>query len=204
MVELTRRDLEKFAKDLHACGAGLATSTVHDRMVMVAAMLEAAVVDKRIPSNPARGIRISRRDVPAVDEDEIPTPGEVDLIAEYIAPQYRLTVYLQACTGQRPSEALAFSAECRRPGFVGIRWQVSATARHTDCRAVFAPCKNQLEGEYRDVPTAPFVDQEIDVHLAMWAPVPVAFTGKKGRRLRLRGVLRPHQPGRGTMPTAST
>ena len=58
----------------------------------------------------------------------IPTPGEVDLIAEHIAPQYRLTVYLQSGTGQRPSEALAFSTECRRPGFIRIRWQVSAKA----------------------------------------------------------------------------
>ena len=34
----------KFAKDAHTSGAGVAASTVNDRMVMVAALLEAAVV----------------------------------------------------------------------------------------------------------------------------------------------------------------
>ncbi|MEV8412282.1 hypothetical protein AB0P45_01515 [Streptomyces niveus] len=162
LVGLSRRDLEKFAKDIHRCGAGLAASTVNDRMVMVAAMLEAAVIDKRIQENPARGIRISRRDAPAVDEDEIPTPGEVDLIAKHIAPQYRLTVYLQSGTGQRPSEALAFSTESRRSGFLRIRWQTSAKAHRPDCRTAFVPLRNRVEGEYRDVPAAPFIEQEID------------------------------------------
>jgi integrase len=204
LAGLARRDFEKFAKDIHGCGAGLAVSTVNDRMVMVAAMLEAAVIDKRIPDNPARGIRVSRRDVLAVDVDEIPTPGEVDLIAEHIAPQYRLTVYLQAGTGQRPSEALAFSAECRQSGSVRIRWQVSAKAHQADCRAAFVPCKNRAEGEYRDVPAAPFVEQEIDAHLSRWEPVPVVFTGQQRKRRRLAVFFAPRQRDTGAMPTAST
>lgn len=203
LAGLARRDFERFAKDVYASGAGLAASTVNDRMVMVAAMLEAAVVDKRIPDNPARGVRISRARPLAVDEDEIPTPGEVDLIAKHIAPQYRLTVYLQSGTGLRPSEALAFSSECRRTGFVRIRWQVSAKAHRADCRTAFVPCKNRVEGEYRDVPTAPFIDQEIDAHLARWAPVPVVFTGRKGKRRRLEVFFAPRQRGKGAMPTAS-
>lgn len=158
---------------------------------MVAAMLEAAVVDKRIPDNPARGIRVSRADPCAVDEDEIPTLGDVDLIAEHIAPQYRLAVYLQSGTGQRPCEALAFSAECRRSGYVRVRWQVSAKAHRDDCRTVFVPLKHRAEGEYRDVPAAPFIEQEIDDHLSRWEPVPVAFTGQRGQTTATGGPLRP-------------
>lgn len=204
LAGLARRDFEEFAKDLHASGVGLAVSTVNDRMVMVAAMLEAAVVDKSIPDNPARGIRVSRAAPCAVDEDEIPTLGEVDLIAEHIAPQYRLAVYLQSGTGQRPSEALAFSTECRWSGFVRIRWQVSAKARRSDCRSVFVPLKHRTEGEYRDVPAAPFVEQEIDHHLSRWEPVPVTFTGQQGRPRRLEVFFAPRQRGKGVMPTAST
>jgi integrase len=139
-----------------------------------------------------------------VDEDEIPTLGEVDLIAEYIAPQYRLAVYLQSGTGRRPSEALAFSTECRRSGFVRIRWQVSAKARRDDCRTVFVPLKHRAEGEFRDVLVAAFVEQEIDDHLSRWEPVPVAFTGLRGRRWRLEVFFGPRQCGKGVMPTAST
>ncbi|WP_239590002.1 tyrosine-type recombinase/integrase [Streptomyces aureoverticillatus] len=204
LAGLTRRDFEEFAKDVHASGAGLAVSTVNDRMVMVAAMLEAAVADKRIPDNPARGVRISRAAPCAVDEDEIPTLGEVDLIAEHIAPQYRLAVYLQSGTGQRPSEALAFSTECRRSGFVRVRWQVSAKAYRDDCRTVFVPLKHRAEGEYRDVPAATFVEQEIDDHLSRWEPVPVAFAGQRGKRRRLEVFFAPRQRGKGVMPTAST
>ncbi|MFE9307356.1 tyrosine-type recombinase/integrase [Streptomyces sp. NPDC088353] len=204
LAGLARRDFEEFAKGVHDSGAGLAVSTVNDRMVMVAAMLEAAVADKRIPDNPARGVRISRAVPCAVDEDEIPTLSQVDLIAQHIAPQYRLAVYLQSGTGQRPSEALAFSTECRRSGFVRIRWQVSAKAHRDDCRTVFAPLKHRAEGEYRDVPAAPFVEQEIDDHLSRWEPVPVAFTGQRGRRRRLEVFFAPRQRGKGVMPTAST
>ncbi|MGW7239944.1 tyrosine-type recombinase/integrase [Streptomyces sp. NPDC054804] len=204
LAGLARRDFEEFAKGVHDSGAGLAVSTVNDRMVMVAAMLEAAVADKRIPDNPARGVRISRAVPCAVDEDEIPTLSQVDLIAQHIAPQYRLAVYLQSGTGQRPSEALAFSTECRRSGFVRIRWQVSAKAHRDDCRTVFAPLKHRAEGEYRDVPAAPFVEQEIDDHLSRWEPVPVAFTGQRGRRRRLEVFFAPRQRGKGVMLTAST
>ncbi|MEU3754378.1 hypothetical protein AB0H17_16675 [Streptomyces olivoreticuli] len=64
-------------------------------------MLEAAVIDKLISDNPARGVRISRAEPCAVDGDEIPTLSEVDLIAEHIAPQCRLAVYLQSGEDQR-------------------------------------------------------------------------------------------------------
>ncbi|MGW4491103.1 tyrosine-type recombinase/integrase [Streptomyces sp. NPDC004376] len=204
LAGLARRDFEEFAKDVHGSGAGLAVSTVNDRMVMVAATLEAAVVDKRIPDNPARGVRISRAAPCAVDEDEIPTLGEVDLIAQRIAPHYRLAVYLQSGTGQRPSETLAFSTECRRSGFVRVRWQVSAKAHRDDGRSVFVPLKHRTEGEYRDVPAAPFVEQAIDDHLSRWEPVPVTFASQRGRRCRLEVFFAPRQRGKGVMPTAST
>ncbi|WP_461007641.1 hypothetical protein [Streptomyces capparidis] len=183
LAGLVRRDFERSVKDIYRGGAGLAASTVNDRMVLVAAIMEAAVVDKRITENPARGIRISRRDAVAVDEDAVPTPAEVDLIAAQITPQFRLAVYLQSGTGQRPSEALAFSTECRRSGFVRIRWQVSAKTHHEDCPKPFVPLKHRLEKECRDIPTALFVEQEIDAHLRRWKPVPVVFPGQKGKRI---------------------
>jgi integrase len=204
LAGLARRDFEKFVKDIYRGGAGLAPSTVNDRMVMVAAIMEAAVVDKRITENPARGIRISRRDALAVDEDEVPTSAEVDLIAAHIAPHFRLTVYLQSGTGQRPSEALAFSTECRRPGYVRIGWQVSAKAHREDCQTPFVPLKHRLEKECRDIPTALFVEQEIDVHLLKWKPVPVVFTGQKGKRIRLETFFAPRQPGAGVMPSIAS
>ncbi|MEU0062319.1 tyrosine-type recombinase/integrase [Streptomyces albidoflavus] len=204
LAGLARRDFEKFVKDIYRSGAGLAASTVNDRMVMVAAIMEAAVVDKRITENPARGVRISRRDALAVDEDEVPTSSEVDLIAAHITPKFRLTVYLQSGTGQRPSEALAFSTECRQPGFVRIRWQVSAEAHRENCQTPFVPLKHRLEKECRDIPTALFIEQEIDAHLLKWKPVPVVFAGQKGKRIRLETFFAPRQLGAGVMPSIAS
>ncbi|MFE4058404.1 tyrosine-type recombinase/integrase [Streptomyces sp. NPDC059096] len=204
LAGLARRDFERFVKDIYRGGAGLAASTVNDRMVMVAAIMEAAVVDKRITENPARGIRISRRDAVAVDEDAVPTPAEVDLIAGHITPQFRLAVYLQSGTGQRPSEALAFSTECRRSGFVRIRWQVSAKAHREGRQTPFVPLKHRLEKECRDIPTALFVEQEIDAHIRRWKPVPVVFAGQEGKRIRLESFFAPRQPGAGVMPSIAS
>lgn len=204
LAELARLDFEKFVKDIYRGGAGLAVSTVNDRMVIVASIMEAAVVDRRITENPARGIRISRRDAITVGEEEVPTPAEVDLIAAHITPQFRLAVYLQSGTGQRPSEALAFATECRRPGSVRIRWQVSAQAHREDCQTPFVPLKHRLEKECRDVPTALFIEQEIDAHLLKWKPVPVVFTGQKGKRIRLETFFAPRQPDAGVMPSIAS
>ncbi|MEU0071247.1 tyrosine-type recombinase/integrase [Streptomyces sp. NPDC006332] len=204
LVGLRRSDIERFAAAVYNRGQGMAAATINDRLVLVSAMLEAAVVDSRIPCNPAKGVRIGRSRLRPVDADEIPSLDEVDLLARCIAPQYRLTVYLQAAAGLRVSEALALSAECRRSGSVRVRWQVSSRARSRDCRATFVPLKARVEGEYRDIPVAPFLDKEIDAHLSQWAPVPVDFTGPSGEHRQLSVFFAPRDRGKGVMPTAST
>ncbi|MCD9904296.1 tyrosine-type recombinase/integrase [Streptomyces sp. MT29] len=60
-----------------------------------------------------------------------------------------------------------------------------------------------MEGEYRDVPAAPFVEQEVDAHLMRWKPVPVVFAGRKKRR-RLEVFFAPCQRSKGVMPTVTT
>jgi hypothetical protein len=66
------------------------------------------------------------------------------------------------------------------------------------------PLKHRLEKECRDVPTPPFIEQEIDAHLRRWKPVPVVFTGQKGKRIRLEALFAPRQPGLGVMPSISS
>ncbi len=167
-------------------------------------MLEAAVAERIIPENPAAGVRISRTSTLAVDEDEIPTLKEVELLAAHISSQYRLTVYLQSGAGLRISETLAFASECRRQDFIRIRWQVSAKANRGDCRTTFVPLKHRSEGEYRDIPIAPFLDEEIDDHVEHLAPIPVTFKDKADKDRQLDVFFAPRERGKGTMPTATT
>lgn len=144
-----RKDIEAFiAALLHR----LAASTVCDRMKMVASLFQTAIKEKRRADDPTEGVKLPRSATHAVDEDEIPTLHEVDLIAKQISPQYRLTVYLQAGAGLRISETLAFTADCRRSDFLRMRRQVSSKAHREDCETRFIPLKHRAEGEYRDVP----------------------------------------------------
>lgn len=204
LAGLVKKDFEKFIADLHRNGEGMAASTINDRMKFVAAMMQAAVTEKRIAENPAAGVKVPRTSSFAVDEDEIPTLEEVDLVAKYISPQYRLTIYLQAAAGLRISETLAFATECRRTDFIRVRWQVSSKANRGDCRTRFVPLKHRAEGEYRDIPTAPFLEEEIVAHAERWDAVPVVFTDKGGRDKELEVFFAPRERGKGTMPTATT
>jgi integrase len=173
-------------------------------MKFVTAIMETAVKEKRIPENPAKGVKIARVSSLAVDEDEIPSLAEVELLAKHISPQYRLTIYLQAGAGLRISETLAFSLSSRRTDFVRIRWQVSSNANKGNRRTTFAALKHRAELEYRDVPTPPFLEAEIDAHLEQWPAVPITFRDKSGKDRQLEALFAPRERGKGTMPTAST
>ncbi|MYT31719.1 MULTISPECIES: tyrosine-type recombinase/integrase [unclassified Streptomyces] len=204
LAGLAKPDFERFIAALHHKGEGMAASTINDRMNIVTAMLDAAIIEKRISENPAKGVKLPRTSTMAVDEDEIPTLEEVDLLAHHISPQYRLTIYLMSGAGLRPSEALAFACECRRTEFIRIRWQVSAKANAGDSRTTFVPLKHRAEGEYRDIPIAPFLEEEIDAHEEKWVPIPVAFKTKSGKDRQLEVFFAPRDRGKGTMPTANT
>ncbi|MFJ6483096.1 tyrosine-type recombinase/integrase [Streptomyces sp. NPDC091682] len=204
LAGLAKADFEKFVAALHRSGEGMAASTINDRMKFVTAMIEAAVTDKRIAANPAVGVKIDRVSSLAVDEDEIPTLGEVELLAKHISPQYRLTIYLQSGAGLRISETLAFASECRRPEFIRVRWQVSAKANRGESRTTFVPLKHRAEGEYRDIPTAPFLEEEIDTHAGEWGGVPVVFQDQAGDSRQLDVFFAPRERGKGVMPTATT
>ncbi|MEV3856970.1 tyrosine-type recombinase/integrase [Streptomyces sp. NPDC050095] len=178
-----------------ALGRELAVSTLHDRMKMVSGLFRSAVRDKRRPDDPTDGVRLPRRAPHALDVDSIPTLHEVDLIAQHIAPHYRLTVYLQAGAGLRISEALAFSADCPRDLYLRVRRQISSKGHRADCTTRFVPLKHRSAKEYRDVPLPPFLAQEIDQHLRQWGTSTVS-----GHDV----LFGPRQRGKGTMPTATT
>ncbi|MFE7295128.1 tyrosine-type recombinase/integrase [Streptomyces sp. NPDC057579] len=187
-----RKDVEAFVA---ALGTKLAASTVCDRMKMVTSLFQTAIKEKRRADDPTQDIKLPRSATHAVDEDEIPTLYEVDLMAKQISPQYRLTVYLQAGAGLRISETLAFTTDCVRADFLRVRRQVSSKAHRDDCKTRFIPLKHRAEGEYRDVPLPAFLAQEIDAHLREWGTVSAAG---------MEVLFAPRDRGKGIMPTANT
>ncbi|MHB6909459.1 tyrosine-type recombinase/integrase [Streptomyces sp. DB-54] len=186
------KDVEAFVA---ALGKNLAASTLCDRMKMVTSLFQTAIKEKRRADDPTEGIKLPRSATHAVDEDEIPTLYEVDLMAKQISPQYRLTVYLQAGAGLRISETLAFTTDCVRTDFLRVRRQVSAKAHRDDCKTRFKPLKHRAEGEYRDVPLPAFLAEEIDMHLREWGTATTAG---------MEVLFTPRDRGKRTMPTATT
>ncbi|MGE6737211.1 site-specific integrase, partial [Streptomyces sp. NPDC059900] len=103
--------------------------------------------------------------------------------------------YLQAGAGLRISETLAFDSGCRRNEFIRVRWQVNAKGYRAGCKVRFIPLKHRCEGEYRDIPTAPFLEAEMAAHLADWG------TASRGE---LMVYFTPRNGSNETMPTANT
>ncbi|MFJ6695765.1 tyrosine-type recombinase/integrase [Streptomyces sp. NPDC091272] len=192
LIAIQTKDIEAFVS---AVSRKLSPSTVRDRMKMVSSIFKTAFKEKRRADNPTDGIKLPRTSTHAVDDDEILTLHEVDLIAKQISPQYRLTIYLQAGLGLRISETLAFSADCHRDGFVRVRRQVSTKAHRKDCTTRFIPLKHRAEGEYRDIPTPAFLTEEIDAHLRDWGTTTVGD---------IEVLFAPRERGKGIMPTANT
>ncbi|MDX6738614.1 tyrosine-type recombinase/integrase [Actinocorallia sp. A-T 12471] len=174
---------------------GLAASTVNDRINILRTMLNFAAKDKRIAESPCAVVKPLKATTAAVDEDKIPTLAEVNAIRAAISPQYRLTIDLMAGAGLRISEALAFADDSRRDGFLRIKRQVSSKSTAGSSKTRFAPLKHRVEGEYRDVPTALFLDEEIDAHLEEWGTKEVDG---------LNVFFSPRERGKGLMPTATS
>ncbi|MFF3691993.1 tyrosine-type recombinase/integrase [Streptomyces sp. NPDC002221] len=200
LASVTKRDIEHFKASILKV---LAESTVYDRMKMVKHIFWSAKEEKLIQEDPAKDVVIKPTNN-AVDEDEIPTLDEVNLIHKHISPQYKLTIPLQAGAGLRISEALAFHSGCLRGDFIRVRWQISSKAHLGDSKTRLVPLKHRQEGEYRDVPVAPFIVQECHDHVAEWKPVPLAFEDKNGRKRAVEVYFPPRERGKGIMPTANT
>ncbi|GAA0945905.1 tyrosine-type recombinase/integrase [Actinocorallia libanotica] len=193
LLGVTAADVKKLQADMLA--SGLAATTVNDRLNCLRSMMSAAVKEKRIPESPCDAVKPLKAPPVAVDPDKIPTLEEVNAIAEGMSAQYKLTVWLMAGAGLRVSEALGFSAECQREGFLRIRRQVSSKANQEGCRTRLVPLKHRTAEEYRDVPIPPFLDEEITAYVEEWGTVTVEG---------VEVLFSPKERGKGYMPTAST
>lgn len=110
--------------------AGLAASTIRTRWNYVHMALRAAVVDRRIPSNPAEGVSLPRVRRPEAAM-AIPTIEEVRCALDAAPPEFRAFIALAAFAGMRLGEAAGVQVQdidfLRRT--VGVHRQVQGQTR---------------------------------------------------------------------------
>ncbi len=187
---VTSADVKRLQADM--VNGGLMASTVNVRLNCLRTMMRTAVLEKRIAENPCDGVKPLKTSTAAVDPDEIPTLVEVKAIAEAMTEPFRLTIWLMAGAGLRIGEALGFSSDCSRSGFLRIRRQISTQSVSGGSKAALAPLKHRTADQYRDIPTAPFLVAEIEAHI------------ESGSTLSVEGLELLFSGTRGGMPSAST
>ncbi|MFE0047276.1 tyrosine-type recombinase/integrase [Streptomyces albireticuli] len=166
LANVTTQDIQRLVARM--AKAGLEGSTIKTRMIPLRAMLNAAVGDKRIAESPykAKSLTFPRVSSQQVDPDDIPTQDEVDAITAELPPQYRLVASLISGAGLRPSEAFGVSEDCERGDWFRVYRQATDKAATGEGRKALVPLKHRAEGDYREIPLALYLADEIAAHKA--------------------------------------
>jgi integrase len=128
LSKIQNADIRAWIADLSA--KGLAPSTVAKAKQIMSKILQAAVDDRRMPTNPAE-----RVPTPRVEREEMRylNPTQVSLLADTIDQRYRALVYLGAYGGLRLGEML------------GLRWgRVDLLRRRIQVAEICVEVKGEL------------------------------------------------------------
>jgi integrase len=166
---LTRADINAFVT---AICEGLAASTVVTVFAVLRALMQSAVHDGLIMTNPCSRIPLPRVE----DRVLVPLPvAAVRALAESITPRYRVTVWLAAGAGLREGEALGLIVP--RVDLAGRRLRIEQQMQ----RRELVPLKSRASR--RVIPVDAVVVDAIRAHLGDWPPGDdqLVVTNRSGR-----------------------
>src|SRR6266511_1031614 len=159
----------------------LSPSRTRQAYQILSAMLDAAVRDRRLPSNPAAGVnlpRIPRKERRYLDH------AQVEALADECGP-YRPLVLTLAYCGLRWGEAAAL--RLRRVDLMRGRLEIAEAVTEVNGHLVFGPPKTH---QTRSVPLPAFLRDELTVHVAGRAPDAFVFCAPGGGVLRVSNFRR--------------
>ena len=153
---------------------------VHQHLRQV---LQAAVKDRLLASNPASGLTL-----PRVDPVElvIPTPEEVQAIAAAIGPRHRALVAVGAGLGLRQGEALGLSRD--RVNFLKRTVTIDRQVKRAASGVAFGALKT--ERSYRTIPLPAGISEALARHIEQYPgddPDGLLFTAPLGGHVRADG-----------------
>lgn len=178
LAGLRRSDIQAWIAGMN--DEGLSPSRIHQCIIVLRQVLDAAVDDRLIARNPAE--RIKR---PKIEYKEAAyfDPTTADQIVASIDEAYRLLFRILAITGLRWGEAVALRR--RHVDLLRRRLRVEDSLAEVKGKFIFGSTKSHA---VRGVPLSPAVLAELKEHLENVDKNPDAllFTGEKGGPLRYR------------------
>lgn len=170
---VTHADVVAWVAQLQA--DGYAASTIRQVYRVLSMMLALAVRDRRIPVNPAEGVRLPRA---AKKEQIFLTHAQVEELA-MACPGYELFIRVLAYTGLRWGEATAL--QVRHLDLMRRRFQVKRTAIDHGREVGYGTPKTHQE---RSVPIPRSLVDALAVAVAGKSPEDLVFTSPTGLPLR--------------------
>jgi integrase len=179
LASITNAEVVAWVAELRS--AGLSPSRTRQAYHILTAMLDAAVRDRRLPSNPAAGVDLSR--IPQKERRYL-DHTQVEALANECGP-YRVLVLTLAYSGLRWGEAAALRV--RRIDLMRGRLEIAEAVTEVNGRLVFGPPKTH---QTRRAPVPAFLRDELMVHLAGRSVDTLAFTAPGGGVLRVSNFRR--------------
>jgi integrase len=177
--DVSHEDVQTWVAELGA--RGLSASSVQRAYGVLSAVLDFAVRGQRIPSNPAKGVRLPRK----IGRDRrYLTADQVEALAAACEP-YGLVVRFLAYTGLRWGEVAALQVGDVDP--MRRRIHVRRSVTEDNGRLVFDTTKTS---EARVVPLPRFLAEQVAEHCAGRGREDLVFQGTRGGVLRNRNFAR--------------
>ena len=178
LATIRRSDIQAWVAGMN--DEGLSASRVHQCLVVLRQVLDAAVDDRLIARNPAE--RIKRPKIP-YREAAYFDPSTADQIVASVDEEYRLVFRVLALTGLRWGEAVALRR--RHVDLLRRRLRVEESIAEVNGELIFGPTKSHA---VRSVPLSPALLVELKDHLEKIdkSPDALLFTGERGGPLRYR------------------
>lgn len=178
IADLTRERLRRWVTAMTATSSA---ATVQKNVGVLSQILDQAVKDSRLLTNPAAGL-----DLPRIEHEErrYLTVEQVDLLAK-AAEQHAVLVYVLAYCGLRFGEAAALTVADVNLDRSRLRIHRSATV--VDSRIVVSSTKSNAG---RDVPLPRFLADMLTEHIAGRADDALVFPDSRGGWMRANNVRR--------------
>ncbi len=178
LADVTRERLRRWVASMAETSSA---ATVRKNVGVVSQILDQAVEDSRIVSNPAAGL-----DLPRIEHEErrYLTPHQVDLLAK-AADGHAVLVYTLAYCGLRFGEAAALTVADVNLDRGRLRIHRSATV--VDSKVVVSSTKSN---KGRDVPLPRFLAEMLAKHTESMNPEQLVFPDSRGGHLRANNVRR--------------